>query len=100
MNSLLTGDQRIATLAVRPGSEWLEALIATGKRYAVPRLTGGADLWDGTVLVKSLSLAMQRAERLESIVRGLTPAQRDALWTDTSAAGAAMRAAAARLGIR
>lgn len=79
-SDLLHIDARIAALPLKPGSEWLEALIATGKRYAVPRLTGGADLWDGVVTIKSLSLAVQRHERLRQIYAEMTPAQRDAVW--------------------
>jgi hypothetical protein len=82
VTSLLTGDQLIPSLPHPTGSEWLEALISTGKQYAVPRLTAGADLWDGTITIKSLSLAMLRHARLLVVAACVTPAQRLAVWSD------------------
>lgn len=64
------------------GSEWLEALISTGLKYPVPRLTGGADLWDGTVTVKSLGYALDRYYRMVDAYAEMSEAERAAVWTD------------------
>lgn len=83
---LIAEEQRLRAYVLGPGyppgSEWCEALISTGLRYAVPRLTGGRDLWDGTVTVKSLALAMQRFERMRQAYAEMSSEEQSAVWAD------------------
>jgi hypothetical protein len=74
------------------GSEWLEALIATGRKYSVPR-HGHPCRWDWSITLKSLSLACQRSKMIADMAKDLTPEQRDALWQDDSDAAAELRKA-------
>lgn len=93
---LLSPHQMLGSLAGRvDGCEWLEALHATAMlgRYNVPRLTGGPDLWDGSVLLKTLALAQLKSMQLDAAARALSPDERAEAWLDTSEAGARVRRA-------
>lgn len=74
------------------GSEWLEALIATGLKYSVP-WHGHPSRWDWGVTLKSLSLAIQHDEMVRDIARGLSAEQREALYADNSEAAFRLRKA-------
>lgn len=56
-----------------PGSEWYEALVRTSLRYPVP-WHGHPSRWDWGVMLKSLSLAIQKHEQLRETAKEMGPA--------------------------
>lgn len=91
-NPLLSDDARIAGLPLVPGSEWLEAMIATSRRFAIP-CHGHPSRWDWGVTLKTLALACLKEKQTKLIVSEMSPAERAALWTDTGADVARLRKA-------
>lgn len=65
------------------GSEHLEAVIATGLRYAVPR-HGDPARWDWGTTLRSLDFALQRHRMLADFVAEMTPEQRACAWQSTT----------------
>lgn len=83
---------------IRPGSEWLEAVITAGIRgYGGPP-HGHPSRWDWGRMASSLALAQQKHDRLYRIVREMTPDQRELLWCDTSPVAEEMRRIASKVG--
>jgi hypothetical protein len=90
--SLLSLDDQLQLQPLRPGSEWYEALVATGVRYPVP-WHGHPSRWEWGMTAYGLGMAQLRGKQIAKVAKELTPDQRAVLWSDTSEAGQALRKA-------
>ncbi len=73
------------------GSEWHEAAITAGVRGFGGPAHGHPSRWDWGVTFATLEQAMRCHERMAQLANGLTPAQRDALWTTNDPRAAELR---------
>lgn len=73
------------------GSEWLDGVIRAGMQgYGGPP-HGDSSRWDWGLTLRTLDVAMQRHKMLCEFVEGMTPEQKDALWSDPSEEAARVR---------
>lgn len=83
-----------ATERMRPGSEWHElvvfASLAAPERWAGPP-HGHPSRWDWGRTLRSMCEAFSRHERLRKFAAGMTPEQRDLVWSDPSPEAAELR---------
>lgn len=76
---------------LKPGSEWLEAVITAGVRGFGGPPHGHESRWDFGWTLKTLDIAMQKHRRLAQYAAEMSPTERDAVWADPSPEAEAMR---------
>lgn len=90
--SLVQAPPTIEELVERfDGAAHHHAVACAGTRGMVGTRHGEPDRWDWGVTIGSLLDAWHRHERMQALADSLTPAQRAALWQDTSQQAAKLR---------